>query len=125
MSLADLHRNMRITAYALTLPSRRDALRRSTSSSPAAIRLGLSRLRECEPQAEGAVLPLLTPRERDVLALLADGADNPTIGETISITSESGHNYVSQVLKKLEVADRAAAVNKAQQAGLGGKRKAG
>ncbi len=63
-------------------------------------------------------LPDLTQREREVLILIAAGADNPTIAEKLTVTSKTVRNYVSQVLKKLAVDDRAAAANKGQLAGL-------
>ena len=63
-------------------------------------------------------LPALTQRERAVLVLLANGDDNPTIAEKLTLTDKSVRNYVSQLLKKLAVSDRYAAADKAQQAGI-------
>ena len=73
----------------------------------------------------GVQPPMLTLREHEVLALLAQGADNTTIAEMMSITPKSARNYVSQVLKKLAADDRAAVTYQAQQAGLGRKQQPG
>ncbi|MCB7135961.1 response regulator [Cellulosimicrobium marinum] len=61
----------------------------------------------------------LTPRERDVLDLLARGLGNPAIGERLGISAKTVRNVVSNVLVKLQVADRAGAVARARDAGLG------
>jgi DNA-binding NarL/FixJ family response regulator len=52
----------------------------------------------------------LTPREWDVLELLAAGAATRAIGETLGISEVTVRRHVSGVLAKLGVADRAAAV---------------
>jgi len=70
-------------------------------------------------QPEPAVeLPELSRRELDILTLIAAGDDNPTITEKLTLSPKTVRNYVSQVLKKLEVSDRIAAARKARQAGL-------
>ena len=48
----------------------------------------------------------LTDRERDVLALLADGASNAQIARTLGLSLKTVQNYVSRILDKLQVADR-------------------
>lgn len=63
-------------------------------------------------------LPSLTTREREVLELLAVGLDNSVIAERLTVTSKTVRNYVSQLLKKLEVKDRLEAAEKARQAGI-------
>ncbi len=68
-----------------------------------------------EPEVE---LPELSRRELDILALIAAGDDNPTISEKLTLSPKTVRNYVSQVLKKLEVSDRVAAAKKARQAGI-------
>lgn len=50
--------------------------------------------------------PELTDREREVLDLLADGKDNPTIGRHMHISAKTAANHVSAILRKLGVADR-------------------
>ena len=63
-------------------------------------------------------LPVLTAREREVLELLAVGLDNSVIAERLTVTSKTVRNYVSQLLKKLEVSDRLEAAEIAHQAGI-------
>lgn len=63
-------------------------------------------------------LPALTTREREVLELLAVGLDNSVIAERLTVTSKTVRNYVSHLLKKLEVKDRLEAAEKARQAGI-------
>jgi DNA-binding NarL/FixJ family response regulator len=63
--------------------------------------------------------PDLTSRERDILALMATGANNTTIAARLGLTEKTVRNNVSNVFAKLRVADRAAAVARARDAGLG------
>jgi DNA-binding NarL/FixJ family response regulator len=64
--------------------------------------------------------PELTARERDILTLMATGAANATIAARLGLTEKTVRNNVSNVFAKLRVADRAAAVARARDAGLGG-----
>jgi DNA-binding NarL/FixJ family response regulator len=48
----------------------------------------------------------LTDRERQVLALVAEGASNPQIARTLGLSLKTVQNYVSRILDKLQVADR-------------------
>ena len=52
----------------------------------------------------------LTARERDILALLAKGYDNQTIADELFISLKTVKTHVSNILAKLEVADRTQAV---------------
>ena len=60
----------------------------------------------------------LTPREREVLAMMARGRDNASIAALLGISPKTVRNVVSAVLTKLQVVDRAAAIVKAREAGL-------
>jgi DNA-binding NarL/FixJ family response regulator len=62
--------------------------------------------------------PELTPRERDVLSLLATGCRNHEIALRLGMSDKTLRNHVSQVLLKLQVPDRTAAALKARDAGL-------
>jgi DNA-binding NarL/FixJ family response regulator len=71
-------------------------------------------------RARAAVpFPQLTEREREVLALVAEGADNATIARRLVLSDKTVRNHVSACLTKLQVATRAEAVAVARDAGLG------
>lgn len=61
----------------------------------------------------------LTPREHDVLELLATGLDNQAIAANLHLSLKTVRNNVSSIFTKLRVADRAQAIVKARDAGLG------
>jgi DNA-binding CsgD family transcriptional regulator/tetratricopeptide (TPR) repeat protein len=61
---------------------------------------------------------LLTPRERDVLALLAEGRTNRQIGSTLFISEKTASVHVSNILGKLGASGRAEAVAIAHRRGL-------
>jgi DNA-binding NarL/FixJ family response regulator len=63
--------------------------------------------------------PDLTPRERDVLDLVAVGCRNHEIARRLGMSEKTVRNHVSQVLLKLQVPDRTAAALKAREAGAG------
>jgi len=60
----------------------------------------------------------LTPRERDVLLLVARGLSNKEIGQELSLTEVTIKGYVSALLSKLNVADRTQAALMAVRYGL-------
>ncbi len=64
-------------------------------------------------------LPSLTAREREVLALMAAGKRNAEIAAALFLSPKTVRNNVSNIFVKLRVADRAAAVARARDAGLG------
>jgi DNA-binding CsgD family transcriptional regulator len=68
----------------------------------------------------GGALPL-TPRERDVLELLAGGLTNQQIAERLVLSEHTVHRHVANILRKLDVPSRAAAVATAARAGLLGR----
>ena len=61
---------------------------------------------------------MLTPRELDVLRLLADGADNSQIAKALVLTENTVKVHVHNILKKLNVHNRRQAANYAEQRGL-------
>jgi DNA-binding NarL/FixJ family response regulator len=65
------------------------------------------------------IFPELTESERNVLKLMAQGANNEAIAQQLSFTNKTVRNYVSNIFSKLQVADRAQAIIKAREAGLG------
>lgn len=52
------------------------------------------------------VLAELTPREREVLSLIATGANNREIAEILCITEKTFKNHVSSILSRLNLRDR-------------------
>jgi DNA-binding NarL/FixJ family response regulator len=72
------------------------------------------------PVAAPVAFPQLVERERDVLAVLATGASNAEIARRLYLSDKTVRNYVSSIFAKLGVRDRAQAVVRAREAGLGG-----
>jgi DNA-binding NarL/FixJ family response regulator len=70
--------------------------------------------------ASAAPFPQLTEREGEVLRLIAAGADNATVARRLGVSGKTVRNYVPNIITKLQVTDRTAAVLKARDAGLGG-----
>ncbi|WP_433378260.1 response regulator [Actinoplanes sp. CA-142083] len=68
----------------------------------------------------GSPFPELTQRELDVLDLVARGLDNLAVARRLSLSDKTVRNYLSAILAKLRVADRAQAIVRAREAGLGG-----
>lgn len=64
----------------------------------------------------------LTEREYEILELIAQGDDNMVIANKLSLSIKTVQNYVSSILTKLQVADRAQAIVRAREAGLGTKK---
>ncbi len=73
----------------------------------------LGRRRREDPLAE------ISPREREVLALMAEGRSNQGIRDALYLSPKTVRNNVSNVLTKLQVTDRAQAIVRAREAGLG------
>ena len=61
----------------------------------------------------------LTEREREILQLMARGLNNAAIANTLSVSLKTVQNHVSNIFVKLQVADRAEAIVRAHEAGLG------
>jgi DNA-binding NarL/FixJ family response regulator len=66
------------------------------------------------------VFPELTGREREILDLVAAGLGNHEIARRLVLSEKTVRNNVAAILTKLQVPDRAAAVAKARDTGLGG-----
>jgi DNA-binding NarL/FixJ family response regulator len=70
--------------------------------------------------AAASPFPQLTEREHEVLALLAAGRDNAAVARRLGVSSKTVRNHVSNIITKLQVADRSGAIIRARDAGLGG-----
>jgi len=71
------------------------------------------------PIAPPQAFPELTDREREILDLIAQGHSNPEIAAHLVLSPSTVRNYVSNIFGKLQVADRAQAIIRAREAGLG------
>jgi DNA-binding NarL/FixJ family response regulator len=74
---------------------------------------------EKPPTAAPQTFPELTPREEEILILITQGHGNREIAELLYISLKTVRNHVSNIFTKLQVADRAQAVIRAREAGLG------
>lgn len=63
--------------------------------------------------------PALSSRERDILELLAAGKPNSVIAETLALSDKTIRNNITNIFAKLDVTERAEAIVKAREAGLG------
>jgi DNA-binding NarL/FixJ family response regulator len=72
------------------------------------------------PRVPEATFPELTERELEVLDLVATGRNNATIARALTVSPKTVANHVSNILTKLHLADRAEAIVRARDAGLGG-----
>jgi LuxR family maltose regulon positive regulatory protein len=77
-------------------------------------------MRELGAGQAGAAPPLpgLTPRERDVLGLLAEGLTNRQIAERLVVSEHTVHRHVTNILRKLDLPSRAAAAAQAVRSGV-------
>ena len=71
------------------------------------------------PNAPPQAFPQLTDREREVLDRIAQGLNNKLIAQKLSISEKTVRNHVSNIFNKLQVADRAQAIIRAREAGMG------
>jgi DNA-binding NarL/FixJ family response regulator len=66
-----------------------------------------------------SAFPELTERELEVLDHIAAGHSNPDISHDLALSPKTVRNHVSNIFTKLQVADRAQAIVRARDAGLG------
>lgn len=71
------------------------------------------------PVTPEVLFPELTDREREVLDLMAAGKANPAIASALYLSPKTVRNNVSAILAKLQAVDRAEAIIRARDAGLG------
>ena len=67
---------------------------------------------------DASPLAVLTPREREVLSLLAEGLTNRQIAERLVVSEHTVHRHVTNILRKLGLSSRTAAAAHAVRAGL-------
>ena len=71
------------------------------------------------PRPSEPAFPELTPREREVLELIAEGKSNSVIAARLGLAANTVSNHISNVFAKLQVASRAEAIVRARTAGSG------
>jgi DNA-binding NarL/FixJ family response regulator len=89
--------------------------------APAVTRRLISEFAAVQPDprpAPSAALAALTPRETEVLRLVAEGLSNPEIAARLTVSEETVKTHVSRVLAKLAIRDRTQAVVLAYETGL-------
>jgi DNA-binding NarL/FixJ family response regulator len=99
----------------------RAAARGAAWLSPRAAEVVLGRLRDnsgANSQTDPAALDQLSPRELDVLRLIARGMDNPEIAAELGISPRTAKNHVSSILAKLGVSSRIQAAIYAVRSGV-------
>lgn len=71
-------------------------------------------------QAAGdGVFAQLTPRERELVELIAQGRDNAQVAARLSLSEKTVRNHITSIFAKLEVENRAQAIVRAREAGFG------
>lgn len=88
--------------------------------SPAIARRMIQYFSQSQSRMASHLFPELTEREREVLTFVAQGRSNEMIANRMSLSLKTVRNHVSNILSKLQVRDRAQAIIKARDAGLGG-----
>ena len=75
---------------------------------------------EAQPAGDVHPFPDLTSREREILELVTAGKTNHDIASQLHVSVKTVSNHISNILNKLQVADRVQAIIKARDAGIGG-----
>jgi DNA-binding NarL/FixJ family response regulator len=88
--------------------------------APAVTRRLIGEFARLRPRATRNTLPLaaLTPRETEVLRLVAAGLSNPEVAARLVVSEETVKTHVSRMLSKLGLRDRTQAVVAAYESGL-------
>lgn len=87
--------------------------------SPAIARRLVNYFSAPRPPVPPQAFPELTDREREILHLIAQGHNNVEIAERLVLSPKTVRNHVSNIFSKLQVADRAQAIVRAREAGMG------
>ena len=96
----------------------RSAARGESLLDPGVTARVLSRLRDLASKEQDREVASLSDREKEVLALVADGLTNKEIAETLIISENTARNHVSRILDKLGLTRRSEAATFAAQHGL-------
>lgn len=69
-----------------------------------------------KPATSVEAFPELSAREREVLYMIADGANNAKIAESLNLSKKTVANYITVIMNKLQVQDREEAIRLAREA---------
>jgi DNA-binding NarL/FixJ family response regulator len=72
-----------------------------------------------KPVGPADLFPELTDREREILSMIAQGRNNAEIAQRLTLSGKTIRNHITNIFSKLQVADRAQAIVRARDAGLG------
>jgi DNA-binding NarL/FixJ family response regulator len=97
----------------------RDVAHGAAIFSPAIARRMVNYFNQIRNQPAAHAFPELTQREREVLGLMAQHHSNQEIARSLSLSPKTVRNYTSNIFAKLQVADRAEAIIRAREAGMG------
>jgi DNA-binding NarL/FixJ family response regulator len=86
--------------------------------APTVTRRLIGEFARLRPQPRQRAFATLTPRETEVLRLVAEGLSNPEIAARLVVTEETVKTHVSRMLGKLGLRDRTQAVVAAYESGL-------
>ena len=92
---------------------------------PAVARRLMAYFARPRPSGAQTAFPELTEREREILELIAQGRSNADMTAHLVLSPKTVRNHVSNIFAKLQVRDRAEAIVRAREAGLGGSGAAG
>jgi DNA-binding NarL/FixJ family response regulator len=99
-----------------------EAGRVAAAARETAARLGarplIAELTPLVPGLGASAADLLTPREREVLALVAEGLSNRQVGERLFVSTKTASVHVSNILAKLGAHSRTEAASLARRRGL-------
>jgi DNA-binding NarL/FixJ family response regulator len=84
-------------------------------------RLWLEEVRAFLPAAPagGAAFTGLTPRERELVELIAQGLDNAQVAARLALSEKTVRNHITRIFDKLQVENRSQAIVLARNAGFG------
>ncbi len=71
------------------------------------------------PSGSAVAFAVLTPRERELVELIAQGRDNAQIAARLTLSEKTVSNHITSIFAKLEVENRAQAIVMAREAGFG------